>query len=489
MSARPTEVAKELAPATALKAPFSERSAMWLLAGIILVAVLVRMVYAWTLPADHLVWSDEREFDQIGWRLASTGQYQSTPYRAAPAMPFFLALVYRVAGHSYPAARLAQSVLGGVLVLWIYLIGADLFGAGIGRLAALGVACYPPLIYLSGVLYAEHLHAVLLAGTVVCLVRWRQEARLHWVALAGAGLGLCVLCRPASVCFAPLALAYAVMDPRRRRWDGGAVLVAAMVCVVGPWTARNAMVFRRFVPVSTGFGTHLWQGNNDVARGDADDRFLFPENELWAQRLVALPDSALGEATLDAQGFRAKWLSGLGAVPAGLGWYPFDRNRAEKLVSGLVPGLSGSEAVPVSQMLVRFDHLLGVSGREWMIRHPLQVLRLSGRRLVGLYSALSRTLERNVRDTAWMIAAVAFYPVLALGLVGAGAAWRRQRDSVVIHAAILGGGLVYIVTTACTRFRLPLDPFWILLASVGADAVRRAIKNGSMDPRRIVKAF
>ena len=131
--------------------------------------------------------------DEIGWRLACTGHYQSTPYRATPALPCLLALVYRVAGHSYPTARAIQAVSGGMLVLCIYSIGASLFGKAVGRLAAIGVALYPPLVYMSGVLYAEHLYTVLLAATVVCLINWSLSQRFHWAALSGLTLGICAL--------------------------------------------------------------------------------------------------------------------------------------------------------------------------------------------------------------------------------------------------------------------------------------------------------
>ena len=43
-----------------------------------------------------------------------------------------------------------------------------------------------------------------------------------------------------------------------------AVLVLATVLTVVPWTIRNAIVFRAFVPVSTMGGLNLWQGNTTL---------------------------------------------------------------------------------------------------------------------------------------------------------------------------------------------------------------------------------
>src|SRR6266850_1821903 len=134
----------------------------WVLMGLTLAAISVRVAYVWTLPSDRLKWPDEHAFDEIAWQLVHTGQYESSAYRATPVLPWFLAAVYKVAGHDYRAARVGQAVLGGVIVLAVYGIGAGLFTRATGYVAAVGTAFYPPLIYLSGVFYAEHMFTVLL---------------------------------------------------------------------------------------------------------------------------------------------------------------------------------------------------------------------------------------------------------------------------------------------------------------------------------------
>jgi len=433
-----------------------------MLFGLVLAAIVVRVGYVWNLPTDGLKWSDEREFDEIGWRLARTGRYVSTPYRATPTLPWFLAAVYRLAGHSYRAARVAQSVLAGMIVLAIYAIGATLFARATGYVAALGVAFYPPLIYLSGVFYAEQLFTILLVATVFCLVKWWETKRVCWVVMAGIGLGLGALCRPVLLGFVPFAAAYVGWTANAKlRWPRSvAVLLAALAVTVGSWTIRNAMTFHHFVPVSTGFGLHLWRGNNDTARGDADDRVLLPGNDLWIQRVTELPDKAqqqevwARERRLNAAIMECKLVGP--ALPR-----PTSPTAA-------TPEEAALENTALQWDLVKLDRVFKSAGEEWMAEHPIDVLRLSGRRLLELYSAFSRTRTQTevVNRRNRVIAAISFYPVLALGLIGAVIAWDRQRASVVVPAAIVAGTVVYLLMTACTRFRLPLDPLWILLASV-----------------------
>jgi hypothetical protein len=57
--------------------------------------------------------------------------------------------------------------------------------------------------------------------------------------------------------------------PRAGRWrrEGAAFLLAAGL-LVAPWTLRNWMVFRAFVPVSTAGGQNLFQGNTKIPRDE-----------------------------------------------------------------------------------------------------------------------------------------------------------------------------------------------------------------------------
>jgi len=457
-------------------------SPTWILLGVVFAAAAVRVAYVWNLSTDRLNWEDEQEYDEIAWRLASTGRFESLPYRATPVLSWFLAAVYRVAGHDYRAARVAQSVVAGATVLAIYAIGASLFTRVTGFVAAIGVAFYPPLIYLSGVFYAEHLYTVLLAVTVLCLVKWWQTKRLIWVVAAGVSLGLGVLCRPVSLGFVPFAAAYVGWTANGRlRWRGLAILLVALSATVGPWTIRNAITFHHFVPVSAGFGMHLWLGNNDVARGDADDRFLILGGKMWQERVNKLPDPEQRKAAWTRKHRFDVAVDRLAVVGSGSSEVNEPVNEFMTVKSPLP--LSGSATSgPASYRLdqVKLDRLYAQAAEEWMVYHPVDVLRLSTRRLLVLYSAFTRTgtQSADVSPRNQMIAAISFYPVLALGLIGAVVAWYSQRASIVLHAAIGAGMAFYLVTTACTRFRLPLDPFWILLASVAVTSGREKLRVG-----------
>ena len=397
---------------------------------LVVVGVAIRLAYVVTLDRARLSWADEMFYDRIAWQLAETGHFQSTLYWAPPVLPTFLAIVYRVFGHDYRAARICQALLGGVLVLAMFWLADMFFGRKTAYLTALGTALYPPFIYLSGVLYAEHIYLLLIAITLCSLARWQQSRRRPWLVVAGILMGLTALCRPVFLAFFPIAAAYVWWRaPSDAKLHCSLSVCVVAVATISPWTLRNAVVFKQFVPISTGSGLHLWRGNNDLSLGDADDRHLRPLNPLWKERAqTLLTDEQRAELTV----------------------------RMESFIAGT------TELDEVSE-----DRRLGTEALRWLRAHPGKFLALSSQRLLTLYSAFSKTTTKTevVNQHNAAVAALSFYPVLALGLVGMALAAYKNKASLLLHGAVGTNLLTYLPMTACTRFRLPIDAYWIAFAA------------------------
>ena len=195
----------------------------------------------------------------------------STSYRANPVLPTYLAAVFRVTGESYAAARAGQAVFGALTCVLIAATATRLLSARVGTLAGPLLAVYVPHIYLSGVFYAECIFTLLIALTVHCAVR---SGRRPTPALARrdrrelrAGRA-----HPPDLPRVPARAAPRLWRTPRarsgaRRMALGVGLVVAVAIALLPWTLRNYLVLDRPVVVSSGFGTKLWQGNNEGAGG------------------------------------------------------------------------------------------------------------------------------------------------------------------------------------------------------------------------------
>lgn len=243
-----------------------------LLAAVLALGLGLRLHAALTPPAD--VGNDAAAYMQIAAALYEDGRYgaagQASPNDWSPGAPLLYGAVYVVTGGVHPGlARLLLVALGVGTILFTYLIGRRLAGPVAGVAGALLAATYPAFIENTGRLLAEPVALFWLPAAILAFLWASDGGRLWRWLLPGALLGLTTLTRPEYLpfvaVFALLALVRVSWQRNEGRREGllagvaaGALLVVAFCAVLAPWTARNAIVLDRFVPVTTGGGKALF---------------------------------------------------------------------------------------------------------------------------------------------------------------------------------------------------------------------------------------
>ncbi|HEX6974555.1 MAG TPA: hypothetical protein VF147_09145 [Vicinamibacterales bacterium] len=266
----------------------SAESARRLILAAAVAGLVLRVAFAtlyWTgKPLTH----DEQEYLSLarsvtaghGFVYDETREAGTSPqFGRAPGYPLFLTLVGAgtlEAPTSAPTrVKLAQSILGALIVWMIGTIAMRAAGPRAGVAAAAIAAVYPPLVWISAYVFSETLYCALALGTVLLLEGAVEHADRHESArggaaaalVAGLAAGTAILVRPVMLFFLPFA---AVWLWRRRRTSLAVALIAAAVAVVAPWTARNYRVYDRFVLVASEGGVTFWTGNHPLARGEGD---------------------------------------------------------------------------------------------------------------------------------------------------------------------------------------------------------------------------
>jgi len=235
-------------------------------------ALMLRMAFGllyWTgKPLTHgFIYHDTRD---IG---------TAPQFGRAPAYPLFLTMIG--AGTLAPPTssptrvKVAQSVVGALVVWLIGVIAMRAAGARAGVTAAAIAAIYPPLVWIGAYVLSETLYSALALGTVLLLdiavarADTQGNARGGAAAALVAGLlaGIAILVRPVMLFFLPFA---AVWLWRRRRASLALALIVTSAVLVAPWTARNYRVYGRFVLVASEGGVTFWTGNHPLARGEGD---------------------------------------------------------------------------------------------------------------------------------------------------------------------------------------------------------------------------
>jgi dolichyl-phosphate-mannose-protein mannosyltransferase len=212
-----------------------------------------------TAPRD-----DAALYDSIAVSVSHGGPYvDSEGYRSrrAPGFTLLLAGLYALTGHSWPAARLLQALLGAATCSLLLSVGNASLGEPVGRVAALACAVFPYTVYWSGYLLTETLCALLVTASTWSVLRAGSAPRstAAWAFLCA----LAALTRPNLGLLFVLGLLW-ILGRSRRRWVTAAVAVAVFALALLPWMVRNYVVHGRFVPVTSMGGVVLWEGNNPV---------------------------------------------------------------------------------------------------------------------------------------------------------------------------------------------------------------------------------
>lgn len=349
-----------------------------------------------------------------------------------PGYPLFLGVVAWVSrpfSNNLPlVVTLVQAVIGAATSVLGAAVARRVAGRTAGVVAAFALALYPNLVFHSGTILGETLYNALFMAFLVVVtsggIRPRSSAQ---VAGAGLVLGLAVMVRPISLAIVPVvALCWLVGGAgRRRTMRSTGVLVAAVAVCIVPWTVRNAVRLHEFVPISTNTGDNLCIGHAKGATGAFNAReacatdFNFlrgPADEVGADRektQIAL------RAMADAPG-REPWLFWRRF------WFMWVRD--------------GDHDGVLAAQSYRSDRFIAIPTER----------RLS-------YSA-----------------DIAYWLVCATGLVGIGHLLRRRRpeDLLLVGSAVMTA-LVPLAFFGDSRFKVPVIPLLIVIASTLVEVGRR----------------
>jgi hypothetical protein len=241
-------------------------------------ALLVRLAFLLLEPRCELV-GDEPSWVEIGRRLLrparSWSPLESDLIFYPPVYPYFVGLIFR-AFSSFRAVLWAQAVLGALLVPAVGRAGALAFGRRAGLAAAAIAAIYPELLWYPAHFWSETVYLLLLWWAIERTLAADAKGSPRAAAAGGLLWGLATLTREISLYLVPIAALWMLrpVTPGRRAATSrpvagslprAVVLCLATILTIAPWTIRNAIAFRAFIPVSTMGSLNLWQGNTTLS--------------------------------------------------------------------------------------------------------------------------------------------------------------------------------------------------------------------------------
>jgi 4-amino-4-deoxy-L-arabinose transferase-like glycosyltransferase len=407
---------------------------------ILVAAALLRVVFSgWVVGFGAMTKGDEADYHAIATQFASGNGFSNpdgTPTaRRPPAYPTFLAALYVVFGPDPVAGRIAQVILGVIIVALTASIARRLFDEKVALVAAAFAALNPFLAFISGYLLTENLYLVLLLSALRLAPDPRRAAGvpLRRACAVAALLAGATLTRPTGMPVFEWILAATLLFGAAA-WRARLLRVLAMAAVftivVMPWHARNRAVMGGWVLTTHG-GITFYQGNNHKV---AD----IPSWRGGVAPLESLPRfdelASMGEVARD----RMAWQMGR----------EYLRYQWRE-----IPGL-------VKWKLIRF----------WRLRSDMGLSGIRSGWWWSKESALGR-LAANV-DVGFVYALVAI-PLFVAGL------WftrRRWRELLFLYGLVIVHTTVAVVFFGSLRSRLPVEPVICIFAAAATMAAVTAIR-------------
>lgn len=307
-----------------------------------------------------------------------------------PGYSILMAGIFYIFGESDAALRFVQITFDALAAVLIFLLVSELLPKGVAVIAGALVALSPQLAYNSLLLLPDSLAVWPILLALYLIVRASKEARLFHLIVAGALVGLSCWLRPNALLLAPLMaclVAFLFRGGTRGRYS--LTLLAAALLVIAPLTIRNAIVFRRFIPLSLGSGITLIEGIADYDKGEAGLPKTDMEVLQWEAKSYSRPDYAGTLYSPDGiERERARVAHGIVAIRSRPFWFlgVMVRRAASMLRLERVPVISGSPLALDSgraSALVRYPGVLLKSVQKLFVTAIMLPLFLIGIFLLG----------------------------------------------------------------------------------------------------------
>jgi tetratricopeptide (TPR) repeat protein len=366
----------------------------------------------------------------------------------APFYPYFLAFLYKLSGSSIAFAIFVQHVIGSLSAVLVYLLCRRYFAPRVSLTAGVLAALYWPLIFFEGDLLFETLIVFLDLALLLVLTLAVQRRSDRLLFAAGAILGLSAITRPSILILVPvLPPVFHLTAGREKTGRVGrpwirrtALVVAGSLVFILPVLVRNFAVGRDFVPIASQGGVNFYIGNNPESNGSQ-----------------AFVPGARGDL---------------------YGTYQGAIELAEKDVG---KKLKPSEV----------SNYYTMKALDFIVSSPGDALKLFFKKLYLFWAGVERSNEKYIqffweRYGLGKIPLPGFWLVGPLSILGGVLLIRRWREHSLLYLFVLSYVVGVAIFFVNGRFRLPVVPVLIILASYAILRTYAAIRARSLETFRII---
>lgn len=249
-----------------------------------------------------------------------------------PLYPLYLAGIYLIYGdENTQAVRLVQAVTDVLTSAFVFWIGAHVFHAGVGLIAAFLYAIYPSFWVCVGMLQQETISLFFITLTVLVLLVVTEQKRFIGFVGAGGCIGVMVLSRYAlqNLLLPLILLIMFSLWLRRERWPiiiknfGGVLLGVAVT--FGLWSGVISLIFHEVIPGSIGGGMIYAPMYYSFARDNGGWWVPYQTFDPEQDTTLAAIVQANGRTAPTAQDYRNTYLKEMFGKPVKFGLFAINK--------------------------------------------------------------------------------------------------------------------------------------------------------------------
>ncbi|MDD5208703.1 MAG: glycosyltransferase family 39 protein [Elusimicrobiales bacterium] len=379
-------------------------------------SLLIRLAYALPLPADKLS-PDAAGWIDIGWGLAQGAGFGGS-WRP-PGFGFFLAFIFSVFGKSILAVRAAQALLGAFTCVLVYKTGKRLFSENTGRIAAALMSFYPYFLAYTGDVISETFLMFMIVSSVFYTVKTSQEPGWKNIVITGVLFGFTGLTKSTTLPFFLLSCAWLWWNTKSFRT--GFLVGLCTLAAIMPWSLRNYFHY--------------------------DKSYVMPVNTPWCQLYGSSCDTAF-------------WSEMMGEL---------DTPQSDKMTEPAIPkDWLELKTLPLPER----DKICKKKAFDWISANPDKFYSLCWLRFKHFWR-LYPMMAYPWQKYAAMATSGLYIPLAFAGFL---LSIKQFKKTSLLMALFASYTLVHLFFVVVMRYRVPIDPFLILMAAYTLNALLEKLR-------------
>jgi len=247
---------------------------------VFLIAFILRVLYISTTNNSVNVWKDW--WDEIAKNIligkglvvknpiGNEGQTFFYCWRT-PVFPIIIAIIYAITGiNNYFAVKIFLAFIGSVSCIFVYFIGKRIFDENTGKIASIFTAISPSFIFFSG--YVAPIILTLFLGLIPFFFITRDIKRMSLFNYITGGifLGIGVLCREILIIILLILPVWMFFYYRNKKEIIFRIFLffAGFILTLSPWVIRNYRIYHKWILTSTNGIWTFYAANNESALSD-----------------------------------------------------------------------------------------------------------------------------------------------------------------------------------------------------------------------------